>query len=210
MHLEALTNNTKKAWEKCGFLQGYYLAGGTALAFQIGHRKSIDLNFFSATPIKKILLKTFEEKFGGIITPLVKTTEELTLNVGGVKITCLHYPFPLLEPTIPTGVIPLADIRDIAAMKAYTIGRRQSFKDYVDLYILLSQGAVKLKNIIADTQKVYGEAFNDRLFLEQLLYTDDLDDENIDWIGTPVSKNKMQKWFKELIEKEIGGSDTQN
>ena len=58
MHEKALSDNTLAVWNKCGFLtDDFYLAGGTALAFQMGHRKSIDLDFFSDNPVKNNLLK---------------------------------------------------------------------------------------------------------------------------------------------------------
>src|SRR3989338_7623443 len=78
MHIEALNNNTKIVWEKCAFLEGFYLAGGTALALQIGHRTSVDLDFFSSNPIKKTLLSEVEKVFG-TVTPIIKTKDELTI-----------------------------------------------------------------------------------------------------------------------------------
>jgi len=66
MHLETLTENTKKIWNKFQTfedIQDFYLAGGTALALQIGHRVSVDLDFFSDKPIKKTLLKDIEDFF---------------------------------------------------------------------------------------------------------------------------------------------------
>ncbi len=202
MHQEALNDNTKAIWEKCGFLSDGYLAGGTALAFQIGHRQSIDLDFFFAAPIQKTLLDVIEQKFGGVIVPSVKTADELTVLISGVKTTFLHYPFPLLDTTVPSGVVPLASIRDIASMKAYALGRRQSLKDYVDLYVILLKKLTPLGVIIEDAKQKYGEAFNDRLFLEQLLYTDDLEEEPILWLTGSVSKEGMREFFENLVREE--------
>jgi hypothetical protein len=61
---------------------------------------------------------------------------------------------------------------------------------------------ISLNEIITDAKEKYGEAFNGRLFLEQLLYTDDLDDDAILWLWEPVSKEKMKEFFRELIIKE--------
>lgn len=99
-------------------------------------------------------------------------------------------------------IVPLASIRDIASMKAHTLGRRQAIKDYVDLYCILSKELISLNEIIADAKEKYGEAFNGRLFLEQLLYTDDLDDDPIIWLWEPVSKEEMKEFFSNLILKE--------
>jgi hypothetical protein len=204
MHEEALNDNTKVIWEQCGFLGDCYLAGGTALALQVGHRQSVDLDFFFDMEIPKVLIEAVEQKFGRVVAPSVRTADELTVFVSGVKMTFLHYPFPLLDKTIATDVKPLASVRDIASMKAYALGRRQSLKDYVDLYAVLSEKLVPLNVIIKEAKQKYGEAFNDRLFLEQLLYTDDLEEEPILWLMKPASKEKMKEFFEDLVAKEKG------
>ena len=205
MHYEALKQETKMVWDKCGFLRSdFYLAGGTALALQIGHRISVDLDFFSPNPIKKTLLATVEKKFGPV-SVLVNTKNELTVIAVGVKITFLYYPFILKYPTVETGIVPLSSVADIASMKAYTIGRRRSFKDYVDIYFILSREYVTLGVLISDAKEKYGHVFNDRLFCEQLTSPEDIDDENIIWLEKPRSKADMQVFFqkkvKEFLEK---------
>jgi len=200
MHYEALNQETKNIWKKCGFLlHDFYLAGGTALALQIGHRISVDLDFFSPDPLKKTLLSKIEENLSPV-SVLVNTKNELTLTVEGVKMTFLHYPFILKYKTVDANITPLASILDIASMKAYTIGRRRSFKDYVDVYFILSKEYITLDLLISDSKEKYGYAFNDRLFCEQLTSPEDLDDENIIWLEKPLSKADMQKFFQEKIK----------
>ena len=204
MHTEALHDSTEKVWKKCSFLkEDFYLAGGTALALQIGHRKSIDLDFFSTEPIKKTLIKKIEEEFDTTASVLVNTKDELTLKVLGVKISFIHYPFALLYEKINTDILPLANIKDIGSMKAYALGRRRSLKDYIDLYKIISGQYFSLLDITKDANKKYGEAFNDRLFYEQLILAEDLEEESIDWIGTPVDKNIIQDYFKTLIKSNL-------
>ena len=202
MHIEALNNNTKIVWEKCAFLEGFYLAGGTALALQIGHRTSVDLDFFSSNPIKKTLLSEVEKVFG-TVTPIIKTKDELTIILDGVKVTFLHYPFSLVSPKIFNKIIPLASVRDIASMKAYALGRRQSLKDYIDLYEIFSRKLFDLEGTITDAKNKYKGLFTDRLFLEQLLYIDDLEDEPIQWIRDVVSKEYMRDFFATIIKQII-------
>ncbi len=186
MRQEALSDKTREVWNKCGFLDDFYLVGGTALAMQIGHRISVDLDFFSDNPIKKTFLPEIEKIFGAV-APLVKTKDELTVIIKEVKVTFLYYPFPLVSALLTSEIIPLASVRDISSMKAYALGRRQSLKDYVDLYEIFSKKLFDIKGTIADAKDKYKESFNDRLFLEQLLYIDDLDNEPIEWTGKPVS-----------------------
>lgn len=204
MYYEALNQETKKIWDKCDFLRNdFYLAGGTALALQIGHRISVDLDFFSPHPIKKTLLTKVEEKLGPV-SVLVNTKNELTVTTQGVKITFLHYPFILKYKTVETNIVPLASVADIASMKAYTIGRRRSFKDYVDIYFLLSKECVTLETLISDAKEKYDQAFNDRLFCEQLTSPDDLDDENIIWLEKEQPKDDMRDFFYNKIKEFFG------
>jgi hypothetical protein len=198
MYIEAFKQDTGELWEQFSFLSDdWYLAGGTALALHIGHRVSIDLDFFSFESLPKSFLKTVEENFPGkTITVLVNTSTELTVLVEGVKVTFLHYPFALQHATIPSDVVPLASVQDIATMKTYTIGRRQSLKDYVDMYFLLLERHVTLGSVIEGTEEVYGSAFNSRLFCEQLLYTADLEQEPIVWLKPEVSLATMQEFFQ--------------
>ena len=68
------------------------------------------------------------------IAPLINNTDELTVLVDDVKITFLKYPFPTFDPFVIYEHVPLLSVREIAATKAYTIGRRGAYKDYIDLY----------------------------------------------------------------------------
>jgi hypothetical protein len=200
MYYESLNQKTKKIWDRCAFLHNdFYLAGGTALALQIGHRISVDLDFFSFNPIKKTLLTKVEAELGNA-SVLVNTKNELTLLVSEIKISFIHYPFPLKEKAVGTNMVPLASILDIASMKAYTMGRRRSFKDYVDLYYIISKNITSLDIIISNTKEIYKEGFNDRLFCEQLISPEDLNDEAIIWLSEKQSKSNMQSFLKERVK----------
>ncbi|MFH0804406.1 MAG: nucleotidyl transferase AbiEii/AbiGii toxin family protein [Candidatus Zambryskibacteria bacterium] len=203
MHLETLTENARRVWDKIqNFenIKNFYLAGGTALALQIGHRISVDLDFFSDQPIKKTLLKDIEEFFGKPVEVLVKSKDELTIVVDEVKITFLHYYFPLIYSLKNDKNIKFADISEISLMKAYSLGRRQSFKDYVDMYTVVSNNLTTLKSIVENAKNKYGGVFNDRVFLEQLVYVDDIEDEPIQWINKLVSKEEIRDFFEIKIK----------
>jgi hypothetical protein len=209
MHLETLTENTKKIWNKFQTfedIQDFYLAGGTALALQIGHRVSVDLDFFSDKPIKKTLLKDIEDFFEKPVEVIVKSKNELTFIVDEVKITFLHYPFPLIFSLEKDNHINLAEIQEITLMKAYSLGRRQSFKDYVDIYTVVFPNLMTIKSIIENSKKKYGEVFNDRIFLEQLVYIDDIENEPIQWIGKSTSKEEIRDFFEIKIKEYFSNS----
>lgn len=203
MHNEVLDKKTNELFKKIGFLKDdFYLAGGTALALQLGHRISIDLDFFSDNPIKKTLLKNIESEIGTIDRILVNNKNELTLYINNIKVTFLHYPFSHKYEFAKTDVVPLASIKEIASMKAYTLGRRMVLKDYVDLYFILSGNFTSLASIISDSIYIYKDAFNDRLFCEQLLSIEEFEEESIIWLSKEVSKSAMKEFFTNLIIKE--------
>lgn len=134
-----------------------------------------------------------------IATPLVNKKDEITFIIKNVKITLLHYPLPLLQPKVPDYIVSLASARDIASMKAYALGRRQSLKDYADLYSVFYKNIVSIKDVIKDANQKYGDTFNDRLFLEELVSAEDFEEEEIIWLKEKHSKGEMAEFFKNLI-----------
>jgi hypothetical protein len=200
MHREVLTKPAEALYPSLSHFDGFYLAGGTALALQIGHRVSVDFDLFSDDTIKRGLLEQARRVFTAAeMSPVVNNADELTVLANGVKITFLVYPFPPRDPFVRYEDVPLLSVREIAATKAYTIGRRGSFKDYVDLYFVIAEQRATLAGIIADAERKFGADFNSRLFLEQLLYLDDLDDTEVQFIKPVVTASKIQTFFEERV-----------
>ena len=196
MHFEALTNKGTNIFRELHQFSEFYLAGGTSLALQIGHRVSVDFDLFTDEKIKRTLLPFVEKIFSPLPQRiLVNNSRELTLSVDEVKLTFLHYPFPPLLPLLVTPQLPLLSVKEIAATKAYTIGRRGTLKDYVDIYTIIAGGYTHLPDIIELAARKYGEAFDPRLFLEQLAYFDDLEDAPIEFLGTAVTKKELEEFF---------------
>jgi hypothetical protein len=204
MHREVLAKAAEALFPGLSRFPGFYLAGGTALALQIGHRLSIDFDLFCNDTIDRSLLQRVRRVYGTAdISPLVNNADELTLLANGVKITFLRYPFPPQEPLITYESVRLLSIREIAATKAYTIGRRGSYKDYVDLYFIIAENHAALPDIIQDAEAKFGVDFNSRLFLEQLVFLTDLTDIEIQFLKPPVLPNDVQAFFEARI-REIG------
>lgn len=126
-----------------GILAGdrFFLVGGTALAIQIGHRRSIDLDFFTreAFDPDRILesLSATLPPDGIIVAGRAAHTLNLTLS--GVKVDLIRYDYPLLEPPVEADGYTLISLQDIAAMKLAAITNRGSKKDFIDLYFLLER-----------------------------------------------------------------------
>jgi hypothetical protein len=201
MPTDVLTAEARKLFPKLARLRtDFYLAGGTALALQIKHRVSVDFDLFSDDPISRRLLGTVEGIFGrNDREVMVNNADELSVVIDGVKFTFLHYPFAPCLPLRDEDPIPLLSVKELLATKAYTIGRRGEFKDYVDLYAGLKGGYASLRGIIDLARKKYGDAFNDRLFLEQLLYLEDVPEAPIIFLDKSVGRPEIEQYFSELI-----------
>ena len=139
MHENILNAEQKSNLELLGKMpeiKGFYLAGGTALALQIGHRYSVDLDFFIAQKFSttKLLKKLLAHP-----NCVKQSVSEGTLYIALNNVSCsfIVYLYPLIDQTVssPWG-IPLAPIVDIGAMKINAIGGRGYRRDFVDLYFL--------------------------------------------------------------------------
>lgn len=202
MRPEALKSEQKEIFDKLNKFPQFYLGGGTALALQIGHRISVDFDFFSEQEITLDLLPKIEEVFSGYKRDvLVNDSEQLTVLLNKIKITFIRYPFPMILPAVKFEGVNFFDIKEIAAAKAYAIGRRATYKDYVDLYFILAEKHSTLKEIKSIAEKKYKDDFNFKLFLEQLIYLEDIDDQNIQFIKKPVGKEKISGFLREEVKK---------
>jgi len=204
MHLEAFTKQSKVIFPRLAeFSDEFYLAGGTALALQIGHRVSVDFDFFSERQIEKPLGSKIKRIFSDFsLSTLVNNPDELTVVVGETKITFLHYPFQLLLDLISYEGARMLTVKEIAVTKAYTIGRRGSYKDYIDLYFVFLENYATLAEVIALAEKKYGNEFNGRLFLEQLVYLADVEDTAIELLrGGPLDPSALESFFVSEIKK---------
>jgi predicted nucleotidyltransferase component of viral defense system len=201
MHREVLTKRAAELYWSLSLFSGFYLAGGTALALQIGHRISVDFDLFSDQDIERSLLPRVQRVFSDAasIAPLINNSDELTVLVDDVKITFLKYPFPTFDPFVIYDDVPLLSVCEIAATKAYTIGRRGAFKDYIDLYFILSEQHVTLTDIIDIAEKKFGFEFNSRLFLEQLVFLDDVEDTDIQFLKTSITGAELLSFFEANI-----------
>ena len=116
----------------------FYLAGGTALALQLGHRSSVDLDFFSETD--EVSPSTHSEILKHLSSPDVKVLESawgnFVLEINEVRTGFFSYSYPLLEMTLELEKIRLASITDIGLMKLDALISRASRKDFYDLYCI--------------------------------------------------------------------------
>lgn len=206
MYPETLQKKQQEVLEKTGSLMSslrFYLGGGTAVALQLGHRKSVDLDWFTkeriADPIR--LAKEIQNAKISFIT-LQIDRGTLHGSISGVRVSLLEYRYPLLQRTVPGKQYhcQLASLDDLACMKLSAISQRGSKKDFIDIYALgrkhrplsamldLYQRKFKIKNI---AHVIYG-----------LSYFDDAEQERTPkmvWdVNWATVKKTIQAWIKKL------------
>ncbi len=173
------------------FLNHFYLSGGTALALQLNHRESIDLDFFSPQDFDPIQIQSQLEVFGKLSSLEVS---ENTLNtfLKGAQLQFLGYPYPLLKPAIDWQGIKVSSIIDIACTKLQTISQRGSKKDFIDFYFLLQSHS--LEELFKQMAKKYkGADYNEVHLLKSLSYFADADLQPMPKMRQKVSWEEIKK-----------------
>ena len=170
MHLNVLNEDQQNLLPMLAkFKKEFYMVGGTSIALHIGHRLSIDFDLFKKGKIKpKAIVQKFQDK---------KEQFKVTLNIEGqlnlscrnVKFTFFEYEFDIPHAITLQNFITIPELLCLAAMKAYALGRRSKWKDYVDLYFILKDHYSVIQ-IAAAADKIYGDLFSEKLFRGQLNY----------------------------------------
>ena len=182
------------------FKREFYLVGGTAIALQIGHRRSIDFDLFkmSNLNVSKTLKKLNAAKIPYVVTRRV--SEQINLVMNAVKITFYQYPYKIDANVVFENTFKMPDLLTLTAMKAYALGRRAKWKDYVDLYFLLHE--YTLDQIIQKADLLFGQMFSGKLFRSQLAFHKDIDySEPVEYMpGFEVSEQEIKDF---LIDKSL-------
>ena len=190
------TSETLELIKKESFLEQFYLAGGTSLALQIGHRKSIDLDFFSKEKINvnKLLheLKTFKP------TVIQQDEDTLDIEINDTKVSFFRYKYPLINKLKHWNNIKLASINDIACMKLVAIGQRGTKKDFVDMYTILKDH-LTFEELLNMFDKKYKDIkYSKTHFLKSLNYFTEAElDAEPDYIKN-IEWEKVKKFFNKL------------
>ncbi len=206
VYLELLDPEKKETFLKLKPLTtiGGVLAEGTAIFLQIKGRRSFDFDiFFNKQRIKKAF------KIANEILEIKKKIIDIPGHIAfltkqNVQVTLFHYEFLPLYPLVKTSSLPLFNIRDLAADKAYTIGYRPAWRDYVDIFFLLKGNYVTLGEIINDAQRKFKAYFASRLFLNQLTYYGDITDFKVEFIGKKYSPEEVQDFLRKEVKKFKG------
>lgn len=175
-------------------LEGFYLAGGTGLALHVGHRRSVDLDLFreaefSSTDLRDRLRTT--EGFARLET----APGTVHLQLGGVKVSFFHCPYPLLFPARRFDMLAVADPRDIACMKVDAIANRGSRRDFVDLYIAARiYGLARILEWFVE--KYASVSYSRTHLLKALTYFEDAERDPPPDLLAPLSWSDVRTFFR--------------
>ncbi|MBI4648970.1 MAG: nucleotidyl transferase AbiEii/AbiGii toxin family protein [Bacteroidia bacterium] len=200
MHKEILTENQIDLLPLISkFSKDYYLVGGTAIALYLGHRRSIDFDLFTCRKVKRKSIKNIlydaeysDIKFG------YEDSEQLHFYIHKVKVTFFSFPYKIESPVNFEKTINFPALIDLSAMKAFALGGRAKWKDYVDLFFLLKHHFL-LQEIINRAKILFGDMFSEKLFRGQLSFFKDIDySEPIEYIVPPVDEKEIKDFLIEV------------
>ena len=205
MFEQVLPKNTKAILallEKSEVIQKAYLAGGTALALQLCHRISYDLDFFTQEEFDEELLLPEIKKIANFQLEKIAWRRILG-KFKDVKFSIFFYKYPLLYPVKKFGMINVADIRDIAAMKIAAIASRGTKRDFVDLYFI-SKEFMPLKKVIQLYGKKYKNlASTEMHIIKSLVYFDDAEPDEMPKMLKKVEWKDIKKYFEDEVRRLV-------
>lgn len=173
-HKEILTYEQKKLLPLIGeFAKNFGLVGGTAIALNIGHRRSIDFDLFSLKKFDNYQIKRKISKNYKIESVINDEDGQYTILIKGVRFTFLYYPYKISFSEKFNNVIKLPNLLTLATMKAFALSRRVKWKDYVDLYFVMKD-YFSLNEILKQGGKIFGKEFNEKILRESLAYFKDI------------------------------------
>lgn len=163
------------------FFEDFGLVGGTAIALLMGHRRSVDFDLFTDKEFENIKVRKEILKFNKIDKVIMDEGGQYTIIINKVRFTFFSFPFKIDFSERFDNIIKLPDLLTLAAMKAYALGRRAKWKDYVDLYFIMKD--CDINKVIRKAEIIFGDEFNEKMFRTQLAYFKDIDyTEKIDYM----------------------------
>jgi predicted nucleotidyltransferase component of viral defense system len=190
-------------FSKSAIAKRFYLAGGTALSLQIGHRLSVDLDFFSPSEDIPTIRPVLEHSLSALSTTTLADSSwgNLVYLVKDVRIGFYGYGFPLISPLVETDGIQLASIEDIGLMKLDAMLSRAARKDIYDLYFICRN--IPLKQLFQKAKQKYPSVRDfESQATKRLVYFENAEKESEPSLLEKVSWETVKEYFKQQA-KEI-------
>jgi len=195
--LEKSTLDLLKRLQKIPLLSELRLVGGTALALQLGHRRSVDLDFFGQIDAEG--LQIVDEMYNNGLEDIVVIRDTRTIKiftVNKIKVDIVSYRYKWLEPPIEIDNVKLADIKDIAAMKLAAVTNRGTKKDFIDIFFLLQQFTIKQMMKLYEQKFTDGSIFN---VIRSLTYFEDSESDIMPEMLIPVDWLNVKQTIREAV-----------
>jgi hypothetical protein len=178
-------------------VRSFYLAGGTALALHLGHRRSRDFDFFRPNDFPPTTMLGAIRDDLGEVEVLQAASGTLTVLLHGVPTSFFRYDYPLLRPTHGSPWnISVADPEDIVAMKLSALAGRGSRRDFVDLYCYCQAGHALGDLFARFRQKYRGVRFDLYHVLRSLVFFDDAEGEPMPEMIQAVAWQDIKAFFQ--------------
>ena len=172
------------------------MAGGTALALQLGHRMSDDLDFFTSKTFRTESIISAIKKTGLVYRVIYESEAHLVVEIDGVKFSLFHYEYPFIDTPVLYGKVSIAGILDIASMKLIAIAQRGSKRDFADMYFILQR--LPFHKVAGHAVRCFGkERVNPLVIGKALVYFADADKEpEPRYMGQTVKWEKVKSFFQ--------------
>jgi len=177
--LDILPEPQRRFWnELAGVPLEFALYGGTAIALHLGHRQSVDFDFFGTQPFDPAqLAAAIPFMASATITQRgPNTLSGIVDRAGPVRLSFFGLPsIPRLAPphVASDNGLQVASLLDLAGTKASVVQVRAEAKDYTDIDAILREGHINLSTALAAAQAIYGTQFNAQITLKALSFFDD-------------------------------------
>jgi len=198
MFIEVLPQGTRRnlaLLADAGLTAPFYLAGGTAAALHLGHRISIDLDFFGPEPFDSAQLAARLSDLGQF--RLERLAENTLLGeLQGLRVSFFHYRYPLITKPVSVLGISVTSLEDTAAMKLDAISQRGTRRDFIDLYFIAQSGLAVSEALQWYRRKYAGLNLNLVHLVKSLAYFADAETDPMPQMLVEVSWDKVKQFFE--------------
>ncbi|MBN1445184.1 MAG: nucleotidyl transferase AbiEii/AbiGii toxin family protein [Candidatus Omnitrophica bacterium] len=188
------------ALARSGLLENAYLAGGTAAALQLGHRISVNFDFFTREDFIPRVFSSELSKAGSFREEQAGKGTVLG-EFNGIRFSLFLYNYPLLFPPVKYLSFDIADIRDIAAMKVDAVAARGVKRDFIDLYFICKAG-YGLTEIRGFYDKKYGKLASNRIHIQKsLVFFNDAEPDEMPEMLENIRWADVKNFFETEVKK---------
>lgn len=211
MFEESLPQTTRRYLDllaQKGISRSFYLGGGTAVALHLGHRVSVDLDFFTPEHFDINYLESELQNFNTYRRERL-ANDTLLGALEDLRISFFRYHYKLIESPVTFLGTNILQLPDLAAMKIEAIAQRNTKRDFIDLYFLAREAGIAPEDALNYHKSKYeGLDINMSHLVLSLDYFDEADEEPMPKMIKPVNWNEVKKYFqresKTLLTKLVG------